>query len=98
MLSFKRLLYIVLAVALLGSLFLIYNISETRPASVQIQSNLTSEREFTEARKVDEGEKPRVWILGNPDDARFGEIYGNVRQFCEDLHFTKNIPSRAKTS
>lgn len=88
MLSFKRLLYIVLAVALLGSLFLIYNISETRPASVQIQSNLASEREFTKARKVDEGEKPRVWILGNPDDARFGEIYGNVRQFCEDLHFT----------
>lgn len=88
MLSFKRLLYIVLAVALLGSLILIYNISETRPASVQIQSNLASEREFTKARKVDEGEKPRVWILGNPDDVRFGEIYGNVRQFCEDLHFT----------
>lgn len=88
MLSFKRLLYIVLMVAVIGGFFLIYNISGTRPASVQLESSLAPEREFTEARKVDEGEKPRVWILGNPDDARFGEIYGNVRQYCEDLHFT----------
>lgn len=81
-------MYIVLMVVVLGGLFLIYNISGTSPTSAQIQSNLDSEREFTEKRQVDEGEKLRVWLLGNPDDERCGEIYGNVRQFCEDVHFT----------
>lgn len=98
MLSFKRLLYIILVVAVLGVFFLIYNINETRPASAQIQNSFSPEREFTETRKVDEGEKPRVWILGNPNNARCGEIYGNVRQFCEDLHFTVAGEGRLDTS
>ena len=88
MLSFKRFLYIVLIVAVLGSIFLIYNINESQPASVQIQSGLTTEREFIETMQVDEGERPKVWILGNSQDGRYGEIYGNVRQFCADLHLT----------
>lgn len=86
MLSFKRLLYIVLIVAILGGTFLIYSINAIQPASVQIQNGPASEREFTEIRQVDEGEKPRVWILGDSDDVRYGRIYGNVRQLCEDLH------------
>lgn len=37
---------------------------------------------------MDEGEKTRVWILGASGDGRCGEIYGNVRQLCEDLQLT----------
>ena len=88
MLSFKRLLYIVLIVAVLGGIFLIYNINESQPVNVQIQSCLAPEREFIETEQVDEGDKPRVWILGDSKDARCGEIYDNVRQFCDDLHLT----------
>lgn len=88
MLSFKRFLYIVLIIALLGGIFLIFSINESRPAGVQIQSCLVPEREFIEIRKVDEGEKTRVWILGDSGDERCGEIYGNVRQLCEDLQLT----------
>ena len=94
MLSFKRFLYIVLIVAVLGSIFLIYNINESQPASVQIQSGLTTEREFIETMQVDEGERPKVWILGNSQDGRYGEIYGNVRQFCADLHLTGDLMLR----
>ena len=65
MLSFKRLLYIILVVAVLGGIFLINNIHESQPASVQLQSGLVPEREFTETVQVDEGKKPSVWILGN---------------------------------
>lgn len=88
MLSFKRLLYIVLIVAILGGIFLIYGTNESRPASAPVQSSLVTEREFTETRQIDEGKKTRVWILGDPKDVRCGEIYDHVRQFCEDLHLT----------
>lgn len=86
MLSFKRLLYIVLFVAILGGIFLIYSIYKGQSVSVQVQNDLATEREFTETRQVDEGEKPRVWILGDSDDVHYGEIYGNVRQLCDDMH------------
>lgn len=88
MLSFKRLLYIILIVAVLGGIFLTYNVYESQLASVQFQSCLAPEQEFIEPVYVDEGEKPRVWILGDPGDERYGEIYNNVRQFCEDIHLT----------
>lgn len=88
MLSFKRLLYIVLMVVVLGGIFLIYNINESRPASALTQSSPDPEQEFTETRQVDEGDKPRVWILGDMEDGQCGEIYGNVRRFCEDIHLT----------
>lgn len=85
MLSFKRLLYLILSVAVLGGIILIYNIYESRAAGVQVQSRPAPDREFIEAAQVEEGEKPRVWILGDAEDERYGEIYDNVRQFCEDI-------------
>lgn len=88
MLSFKRLLYIILSVAVLSGIFLIYNMHESRLENVPVQSCFAPEREFVETVQVDEGEKPRVWILGDSEDERYGEIYGNVRQFCEDIHLT----------
>lgn len=88
MLSLKRLLYIILIVAVLGIIFLVYTVNESRPVSAQLQSGAAPEREFTETAQVDEGERPRVWILGDINDERYGEIYGNVRQFCEGLHLT----------
>lgn len=88
MLSFKRLLYIVLIVTVLGGIFLIYNVYESQLASVRFQSCLAPEREFIEPVYVDEGEKPRVWILGDSEDERYGKIYNNVRQLCRDIHLT----------
>lgn len=88
MVSFKRFLHIILIIAVLGGIFLIYNINDSRPASVQTMSVLAMEREFTETMQVDEGEKPGVWIFGDPEEERCGEIYRNVLQFCEDIHLT----------
>ena len=82
MLSFRRFLYILLIIAVLGGIFLIYSILDSRPASAQIQSCLAPEREFTETRQIKDGEKPRVWILGNPREERYKELYGNVLQYC----------------
>lgn len=88
MISFKRFLHIILIIAVLGGIFLIYTINESRPASVQTLNVLAVEREFTETRQVDEGEKPRVWLLGDPGDERCGEIYSNVQKYCEDIQLT----------
>lgn len=88
MLSFKRYLYIVLIIAVLGGIFLIYSINESRPASVHVQSGLATEREFIGTEPADQGEKPRVWLLGDSGDESYKEIYDNVRQFCQDIHLT----------
>lgn len=88
MLSFKRFMCIVLIIIVLGGVFLIYSVDENHPASTQFQSCIAPEREFVETRQVDEGQKPRVWILGDLGDKRCGEIFGNVRQLCGDLQLT----------
>lgn len=88
MVSFKRFVHIILIIVVVGGIFLIYTINESRPESVQTLSLTDMEREFTEISPVNESEKPRVWLLGDPEDVRCGGVYGNVRQLCEDLHLT----------
>lgn len=88
MLSFKRFLYIIFIITGLGGIFLIYNIYESRPASVQSATCSALEREFMPARQVGKGDTPRVWVLGDPEDERYGAVYSNVRQLCQDLQLT----------
>lgn len=94
MVSFKRYMHIILIIVGLGGIFLIYSIHESRPASVHNLTSSAVKREFTEARRVDEGERPRVWLLGDPEDERCGELYGNVRQLCRDIQLTLAGESR----
>lgn len=88
MISFKRYMHIILIIVSLSGIFLIYSIHESRPASAQNLTSSAVEREFTEMRRVDEGDRPRVWLLGDPEDERCGGLYGNVRQLCRDLQLT----------
>ena len=88
MLSFKRFLYIVLIVALLGGMFLFYNFMESQPAGAQLQSCLVPEREWIAEGRIDKGEAPRVWVLGESGEGRRGEIFSNALQLCRDLRLT----------
>ena len=81
----KRFAYIILIIAGIGSIFLVYNVFESQPSGVHSTVVHVQEREFMPPRQVDKGDTPRVWLLGDPEDERYGEIYGNVRQLCEDL-------------
>ena len=83
MLSFKRFLYIILVVVLLGLILLLFTIGRT--GGLQLRNTPAPDREFLPAGQVDPGEKPRVWLLGDPEDGRWGEVYRNVRQLCQDL-------------
>lgn len=60
MISSKRFLRIILIISVLGCIFLIYNINESRPASVQTLNVPAMEREFTETTQVGEGENPMI--------------------------------------
>lgn len=88
MISFKRFLHIIIIITGIGGIFLIYNIHESRPASVQSLTGSALEREFMAEKQVDKGDTPRVWILGDPEDARCGAVYENVRRLCRDLQLT----------
>lgn len=88
MISFKRYIHIILIIVGLGSIFLSYSIHESQPASVQSLTSLAIKREFTEMRRVNEGDRPRVWLLGDTKDEGWGDLYGNVCQLCKDLQLT----------
>lgn len=83
MLSFKRLLCVVMTVVILCCAFRIYSIN-----SSGLSSNQISKRDFIEGGQINEGEKPKVWILGNIEDLQYGEVYKNVRQYCKDIHLS----------
>lgn len=86
MLSFKRLMYIVVAVAALGCAFLAYGIVSGQSTGSFSSGGNASGREYFEAGKVAGGDKPKVWVLGDAEDARPGSIRDNVGLFCEDAH------------
>lgn len=97
MVSFKRFVHIILIIAGLGGIFLIYSIHESRPTSAHSAASPAMEREFMAERAVDKGDTPRVWLLGDPEDERFGPVYGNVLQLCRDLQLTVAGESRLDT-
>lgn len=85
MLSLKRLLYIILIVVALGGIFLLYSIYASSPAGTESQRSPAPKREFLEDLQAEEGDKPRVWLLGDPEDGTYSAIYANVKALCADL-------------
>ena len=85
MLSIKRLLYIVLIVVALGGIFIFFSIFAGRPAGTGSQRAPAPEVEFLETVQVDEGDKPKVWLLGNSEEEPYGTIYANVKTLCNDI-------------
>lgn len=89
--SLKRLLYLVLAVAALGGVFLVVNSQGPDAASTAASGAASAERTYLgggSVGSVQEGEGPRAWIVGSSEDSRYGKIYDNVRMFCEDARLT----------
>jgi len=81
MLSIKRLMYVILIVAVVSGVFMIYNINEERAKSIQIKNPPAEARKFLEPRPEDGGERPGVWLLGSGGDELYGDIYRNVLRF-----------------
>lgn len=86
MLSLKRLVYIILIVAVVGALFLLYSQYGSRTTAIQSKDPSAQERTFVETRQIAEGDKPRAWVFGDAEAESFGDIRNNVLQLCEDMH------------
>ena len=64
MLSWKRLMYVILIVLGVSSVFIVYNINEERAKNIRIQNSQYEEREFTDTRQIDEQDRPAVRLFG----------------------------------
>ncbi len=93
MLSWKRLLYVLLLVTVVSCIFIIYNINEERAEHIQIMNMQEEAKEFTRARHMEDSARPRVWLVGEDrageeaHDEAGGGILANVRQIFENLHY-----------
>lgn len=94
MLSIKRLVYVMLIVVVVSAVFMIYNVNEERARRIRIQNHPVEECEFTAAETVDQSERPRVWVLGNPGREIYGDIYENTLRLFQDLHFVVTARDR----
>lgn len=91
MLSWKRMLYVVLIVAVVSCIFIIYNVNEERARHVRIMNVQEETREFTDARQMEDNDRPLVWIVGEEtgkaEDMQ-DNILANVRQIFQSLHYS----------
>ncbi len=87
MLSWKRLLYVILIVLGVSTVFMIYNINEERAKNIRIQNSPYEERAFTDTRQIDGQNRPSVRIYGDSGKELYGDIYRNVKHMFERLHF-----------
>lgn len=88
MLSWKRMLYVVLIVTVVSCVFMLYNMNEERARHVQIRNIQEEQSEFVETRLLKDAEKPQVWIVGDGGKDIYEKIYHNSRQIFTDLHYT----------
>ncbi len=88
MLSLKRLLYIVLAVAALGGAFLAYSVLADQAGSPSSGGGSEVRREFIDSGAVEEGDKPRVWVVGGAKEGRSKEVRDNVGRYCDDIRLS----------
>lgn len=94
MLSIKRLIYVLLIVVVVSTVFMIYNINEERAQNIQLRNMEIETPEFTAAEPVDAAKKPRVSLFGDPERDSYGDIYQNTSRFFHDLHFAVTIRER----
>lgn len=93
MLSWKRMLYVILMVTVISCIFMLYNINEERARHINITNVQVESKNFTDIRPIETAEKPFVWIVG--EDAEDGgnfqaEIAANVKQIFRNLHYVLN--------
>lgn len=87
MLSWKRMLYVVLIVTAVSCIFVLYNFNEERGRHIQTMNMQEQERSFTDSRKLSDKEKPKVRIIGKSDEMIYQNIRQNTRQIFENLHY-----------
>ncbi len=94
MLSWKRLLYVVLIVTVVSGVFMLYNVNEERMRHVRIKNVQEEQREFVGTMQRTDGTGPQVWIIGDSGKEIYEDIYRNSLQIFGDLHYTVREENR----
>lgn len=84
MLSIKRLITIVLVVVAIVVVYLVYVALSNGPVATPAESSGQEVREFLERKDVEQGDKPGVWLAGDPQAQ--GSVQDNIRAYLEGLH------------
>lgn len=94
MLSWKRMLYVVLIVTAVSCVFVLYNINEERARHVQIMNMQEEERDFTAVQPLNDIDRPQVRIVGKSREDAYLAVRRNVGQIFENLHYVVMEESR----
>ena len=92
MLSLKRWMYVAFMVVTVSSIFILYSINQERTRNIQIKNTHISDNaamaENTMKRmSIEEAHVPSVRIYGDDTKMIYQDIYQNVRQVFQNLHF-----------
>ena len=91
MLSLRRWMYVAFMVVTVSSIFIIYNINQERTRNIQIENthinDTAAEENFIKKMPIEEADLPSVRIYGDDTKVIYQDIYRNVRQVFQNLHF-----------
>lgn len=94
MLSWKRLLYVILIVMVVSCVFMLYNINEERARHVQIKNRQEQERAFIGGRQAEGIRKPGVRLVGEGEEDIYRDIRRNISRLFNSLHYAVTEETR----
>ncbi|MEG0775018.1 DUF2194 domain-containing protein [Clostridium sp.] len=97
MLSVKRLLYVVLLVITVSSVFMIYNINEGKTKKIQIYNKSVEEEPLSKEIKINKENEPKFLITGSKTKEIYRDIYTNVGFIMSDLKLSYEEKNKIET-
>ncbi|WP_291571689.1 DUF2194 domain-containing protein [Clostridium sp. UBA4548] len=85
MLSVKRLLYVILLVITVSSIFMIYNINEEKTKKNEIYNKAVEEEPLSKEISITKENEPKFLITGSNNKEIYKEIYRNTCLIMSDL-------------
>ncbi|MFV0465691.1 MAG: DUF2194 domain-containing protein [Lachnospiraceae bacterium] len=85
MLSFKRLLYLLILVLLVSIIFMIYNFNEERGKNITIKNIEITRSKLIENPEIDRQQNEKFIVFGNPDKEIYQDIYRNAVNLLKNL-------------
>lgn len=97
MLSVKRLLYVILLVITVSSVFMIYNINEEKTKKIEIYNKAVEEEPLSKEISISKENEPKFLIIGSKSKEIYKEIYRNTCLIMSDLKLSYEEKNKIET-
>ncbi|WP_017413364.1 DUF2194 domain-containing protein [Clostridium tunisiense] len=97
MLSVKRLLYVILLVITVSSVFMIYNINEEKTKKIEIYNKAVEEEPLSKEISISKENEPKFLITGSNSKEIYKEIYRNTCLIMSDLKLSYEEKNKIET-